>query len=117
MLGRFDDLDGGVVANDGGVIHREWDLRQAETAVVLRVGGARDFEHGYHGHGVVSRHVAVPQIDVEEGSQVTGEPARLNADGAAGDGPFGAVLRNGLSAACEGDLSAHRLGRSGAVAL
>ena len=114
VLRRFDDLDGGVVANPGGVIHGEWHLRQAETAVVLQVVGSRDFEHRHHRHGVVSRHVAVPQIDVEECGGVTGKPARLDPDGAAGDGPLGAIFRNGYSAACEErDLSAHGFGTRG----
>ena len=45
----FHDLDGSVVANVGGEVCGEWDLREAEAARVWFFTWTGDFEHGYHG--------------------------------------------------------------------
>lgn len=39
MLGYFDDLDGGIVADGGGEVGGQGHLRQAKGAVVGEVGG------------------------------------------------------------------------------
>jgi hypothetical protein len=100
MLRQFDDLDRRVVADLEGEVRRQRDLRQAEGAVVLRVGGPDDAEDGDRGVAVVERLVAVAHVEVELRVGVAGEPAGLDGDGAALDGPFGAVGGGGQAAAC-----------------
>lgn len=56
-------------------------------------------EHGQHGVAVVKGLVAETHVDVEEGEGVAGEPARLDGDGAAFEGPFCAVGGCGHAAA------------------
>ena len=50
---------------------------------------------------VVEGLIAVAHVYVEERERVTREPTRLEADGAAADGPFGAVFGGGHAAAYE----------------
>lgn len=99
MLRRLDDLDGGVVPNVGREIGRQRHLRKAPAALVLLIAGTRDLEDWQHGEGVVEWDGACAEVDVEEGGRVAGKPAGLDADGAAGDGPEGAVRGDGHAAA------------------
>lgn len=87
MLRRLHHLNGCIIAYLRRVIRRQGHLREAEAAVVLLVRRAEDLEDLLHGEGVVLWNGAFAQVDVEEGGGVAGEPAGLDADGAAGDGP------------------------------
>lgn len=87
MLCGLNDLDGRIVAHLGGEVGREGHLRQTETPVVLHVAGTEDLEDWLHGEGVVRRDAPGTQVDVEESGGMAGEPAGLDPDGAAGDGP------------------------------
>jgi len=102
VLGYFDDLDGGIVADGGGEVGGQGHLRQAKGAVVGEVGGAGDLEDGQHDVRVVERLVAVAHVDVEHGERVALEPARLDGHGTAFERPFGAVAGHGHAAAWEG---------------
>lgn len=53
----------------------------------------------------VGRDGAETEVDVEEGGFVALEPARLNAEGAAGCGPVGTVAGGGDAAALRGRSS------------
>ena len=97
--GGLDDLDGGVVADVDARVDGQRHLRQAEGARVGFGGGADDLEGRHHRVRHVERHGAVAHVDVEEGGRVSGEPAWLDGDGAAFDGPERAVCRGGHAAA------------------
>lgn len=77
-------------------------MGQAECARVWVLCGPCDLEGGHHVEGHVERHLAEAHIDVEEGGGVTLEPAGLDGEGAASDGPFGAVVGHGHTAAWGG---------------
>lgn len=100
MLSRLDDLYRRIVPHDGGVVDRQWHLRETETAIIQCVAGAGDFKHGHHVQGVIEGNGPVAEVDVEEGGGMAGEPARLQPDSTTGDGPFGTVLRDGLASTC-----------------
>ena len=87
MLCRLDDLYGCIVTDFGGEVGWQRHLWQTETPVILHIGGAGDLKDGLHVEGVIQRDGAFAQIDVKECGGVTGEPAGLNTDSAAGDGP------------------------------
>ena len=101
MLRQLNHLNGRILPDDSGVIDRQGDVRETHTARVDGVLRARDLEHGLHDHREVLRQAAVAEVDVYEGRCVAAEPAWLEADGAAADGPEGAVSR-GLHAAAWG---------------
>ena len=84
---RLDHLNGGIPADHGGIIRGQRHLRQTEGAGVRLAGGAGDLEDGLHGQRHVGWEGAVAQVDVEEGGGVALEPAGLDGDGAARDGP------------------------------
>lgn len=91
MLGSLDDLDGGILPHGGGIVGRKRDLGHADAAIVPFIVWARDAEHGLHDQGVVQGRSAVAQVDVDEGLRMATEPARLEADSAPFDRPFGAI--------------------------
>ena len=91
MLSSLDDLDGGVLPHDGGIVGRKRHLGHADAAIVPFIVRARDAEHRLHDQGVVQGRSAVAQVDVDEGLRMAAEPARLDADGAAFYRPLGAI--------------------------
>lgn len=93
-----------IRAQDGRIIRRQRHLRQTNRARVGLLGGPGDLEDGDHGQGEVLRHGAFAQVDVHVGGGVALEPAGLQGDGAAGDGPERAVGREGHAAAWGGGL-------------
>jgi hypothetical protein len=94
MLRRLNDLNRCIVADTRRVVRRQWHLRKTKGAVVLHVRGP------YDGVAVVERLVAVAHVEVELGKGMAGEPAGLDRDGTAFEGPFGAVAGHGHAAAC-----------------
>ena len=93
VLRILDDLYRRIVPFVHSDVGRKRHLRHAEF--LARVGfiiGARDLPHLLHGQRVVAGHGAKAQVDVEEGGAMAGEPARLEGDGAAVNGPVGSVL-------------------------
>ncbi len=72
---------------------------QAECARVWVLCGPYDLEGRHHVEGHVEWDLAEADVDVEEGGGVALEPARLDGEGAALDGPFGAVRGHGHAAA------------------
>ena len=48
MLRSLNDLDRRILADDGGVIGGQWDLRHANAAGVFRVGGPSDGKNRLH---------------------------------------------------------------------
>ena len=102
MLRRLNNLNRRILPHNRRIINRQRYLRDADTAIIRYVVGPHDAKDGLHGQGVVVGHGADAEVDVEEGVGVALEPARLEADGAAADGPFGAVGGHGHSAACVG---------------
>lgn len=95
MLRSLHHLNRSILPDYRGEVSRQRHLRQADRAVVQRVAGTGDAEHGLHDQGVVLRHRAFAQVDVDESAGVALEPARLDTHGAAGHGPFGAVVGQG----------------------
>ena len=92
MLRQLNNLNGRILPDDSRIIDRQGHVRETHTARVDGVLRARDLEHGLHDHREVLRQAAVPEVDVHEGRCVAAEPAWLEADGAAADGPEGAVF-------------------------
>ena len=99
MHRRLDDLNGCLVAGLNGGVGREGHLRQTDGAWVGVPGGADDLEGRHHVEGHVERDLAEAHVDVEEGGGVALEPAGLDGDGAAADGPFGSIGGGGHTAA------------------
>ena len=104
MYRRLDHLNGSVIAHVDSLVGGEGNLRETEGAGVRVFGGADDLEDGHHGEGHVWRTVvgaagAEAHVHVEEGGGMALEPAGLEGDGAAADGPEGAVCCCGHSAA------------------
>lgn len=97
MLGRLDDLNGGQVARVDIGTDGERYLGEADGSRIGIVGGAEDLEGLDHGVGHVGRAAvggvgAEAEINLHKGRQVAAEPAWLEGDGAAADGPVCAVL-------------------------
>lgn len=92
MLRRLHHLDSRLVANFHTNIRRQRDLRQTEGAGVRVVGRAGDLEGRDDGVAHVLGGLAEAKVDIDQGSLVAREPSGLDCDGAAQDGPFGAVL-------------------------
>ena len=91
MLGCFDDLKGRIVAHLHRRIRRKWQLRKAPSARVGVVRGSKELDT-FHNHiGHVGWDSAEAHVDIDESGAVAGKPARLEGEGAAGDGPFRAV--------------------------
>lgn len=99
MFGSLDHLDRGKVAHFGRYSLREQNLRQTDGAWVGVVGGPHDLERRDHRVAHVRGSPAHAEVDVDKGCGVALEPAGLEGDGTAADGPFGAVLRGGHAAA------------------
>ena len=91
MQRGFNHLDGSVVADFDGRVDGEGHLREAECARVGVLGRADELDAVEHGVGHVRGHGAETHVDVDVGGGVALEPARLEGDGAAFYGPFGAV--------------------------
>jgi hypothetical protein len=110
MNSRLHHLDRRIVPNvRRGYSAREGYLREAEGARVGILRGADDLEDGHEGEGhvwwaVVGAAGAEAHVHVEEGCCMSLEPARLEGDGAALDGPGGAVCGCAHAAAWEGML-------------
>lgn len=109
MLRDFNDLQRDVVADLQAQVRGHADLRDAEGARVHVVGWPDDLE-GVHDRvrHVGGRDVAGAvdaDVDVDKGEAVAGEPAGLDVQTAAVDGPLGAVCGEGHAAALEGLVS------------
>ena len=102
MLRGLNNLNRRILADDGGIVRGQRYLRYADAARVFGVVGPDDAEDRLHDEGVVFRHGAVAEVDIHQGLTVSTEPARLQADGAASDGPFGAIGGHGHAAAWKG---------------
>ena len=102
MHRALDHLNRSIPPFHRRIIRRQRHLRQTKRARVRQARGAGNLEDGHHGQGHVGRERSVAQVDVEEGGGVALEPARLNGDGSAGEGPECAVGREGHAAACAG---------------
>lgn len=93
MNRHLDDLNGDIVADIESLVHRQRDLRQAESARI-RVprwsGDLKGWDHGVGGVEDLGWVEFVPKdshIDVEEGGGMALEPAGLYGDCTAFDGP------------------------------
>ena len=91
VLSSLDDLNGGILPHDGGIVGRKRHLGHADAAIVPFIVRARDAEHGLHDQGVVQGRSAVAQVDVDQGLRMAAEPARLEADGAPFHRPLSAI--------------------------
>lgn len=100
MLRRLNNLNRSIVPHTRRIIRRQRHLRQTKSAIILHIRGSYDGEDGQHRVAVVQWLVAVAHVEVELGEGVAGEPAGLDGDGAAFDGPFCAVGGGGYAAAC-----------------
>ena len=102
MLRQLNHLYRRIGADPGRIVGGQRHLRETEVAVVLLIAGTGDLEDCLHGQGVAGRDGVIAKIDVKEGGGMAGEPAWLNADGAAGNGPEGSICRHWHASACDG---------------
>lgn len=102
MFRRFHDLNGRHVTGLDTDIGRQRHLRQTDSSRVGVVRGTGDLEGGNDRVAHVLGDLAEANVDIEQGRRVAWEPARLESDGAATDGPVGAILRSGHATACAG---------------
>lgn len=101
MLGRLDKLNSSVITRADADVRRQRHLWQAHGTRVRIVRRARDLEGRNDGVAHVFRDLAESEVDVDQGGCVAREPARLEGDCTAADGPFGPVGRSGHTAAWE----------------
>lgn len=99
MTSGLDDLDGSVVAYVDADVGREWDLGKAKGPWVWGDGWTGDLEGRNHGQTHVERCCAQAQVEVDEGRLVAGEPAGLEGDRTALEGPLCSVGAGYCSAA------------------
>lgn len=107
VLGGLDNLDGGLVAGLDVCADGQRNLSETDGAGVGIVGRAEDLEGMDHGVAHVGRAAvnvgagigAKAKIDLKERGEVAAEPAGLEGDGAAANGPVGAVLGDSRAAA------------------
>lgn len=97
MRRQLHDLDRRIVARLDSKVGRHLHLRQAQRPRVGPVRRAQQLPRGLEVVGEVQRSsvgpVRVqPDVDIQEGGGVAGEPAGLEGDGAACRGPVGPVL-------------------------
>lgn len=97
MLGRFNKLNGGIVTRADADIGRQRHLGQTHSTRVRVVGRAADLEWWNDWVAHVRWDLAETHIDVDQGSRMTREPARLEGNSTAADRPFGSVSRSGHS--------------------
>ena len=64
MLGQFNDLNSGVIADLGLIACWKRHLGKTEGAVVLGIGRTGDLEDGQHGVGEVQWFIAVAHVDI-----------------------------------------------------
>ena len=102
---RLDDLDRRVVADLDRRINGEGDLRETECSWIRVLGRADELDAVEHRIRHVGWDGAEPEIDVDVGGGVALEPAGLEGDGAAFDGPFRAVGRGREAAAWKRERS------------
>lgn len=91
MLGRLNDLDRSMIAWAHADVGRQRDLWQADRARIRVIGRAVDLEGRDHGVAHIRGHRSQTQVDVDERCRMTLEPARLESDRTAADGPFSSV--------------------------
>jgi hypothetical protein len=108
MKRRLHDLNRRIIPDIDRRVRREGHLWEAESARVRVLVGPDDLEYAGHGEGHVGGTAAgtvgaEAEIDVEEGGGMALEPAGLYGDGAAFEGPQGAVGGCGHAAAWEGE--------------
>ena len=99
MFRRLHDLNGRQVARLDADVGRQRHLRQTDSSRVGVVRGTGDLEGGNDRVAHVLGDFAEANVDIEQGRRVAWEPARLDSDGTATDGPVGAILRSGHSTA------------------
>lgn len=95
MQRNLNHLNRRIVPRLDGKVCRQRQVRQTESSWVRIPARADNLEDGCDGEGEVLRVVAQVHVDVEEGRWVAGVPAGDDAEGAAANGPFGAVLADG----------------------
>lgn len=93
MNSGFNDLDRRVVANVDGDVGRERNLREADCSWVRIVRWTDDLERGNHRVAHVRRDSSQSQVDVDQCRLVSLEPAWLERDRSATNGPFGSIRR------------------------
>lgn len=103
MLGRLNQLDCGVVTRADGDIGRQRHLWQTHSPGVRIVGRADDEEGRDDGVAHIFRDFAEAEIDVDQGSGMAWEPARLEGDSTAADGPLSSVGRPGHTTALKNE--------------
>ena len=100
MLRCLHDLNRRKIANLVSNLRRQRDLGHAEGAGVGVVGRAGDLEGRDDRVAHVLGDLAETHVDVDQSRQMAWEPAGLDGNGAAGDGPLGAVARGRHATAC-----------------
>ncbi len=100
MFRRFYDLNGRHITGLDTDIGRQRHLGQTDSSWVRVVRGTGDLEGRNDGVAHVFGDLAEANVDIDQGRRVAWEPARLESDGAATDGPVGAILRSGHATAC-----------------
>lgn len=96
---RLNDLDSRFVADVDSDIGGQRHLRQTKCTRVWVIGRAGDLKRRHDGVAHVLGHRTETDIDINQGSRVTREPAGLNGDCSTANGPFGAVGGRGHASA------------------
>lgn len=99
VFGHLNDLDRRLVADVDTDIGRQGHLRQTECPRVWVVGRADNLERRHDRVAHVLRRLPEAQVDVDQGPRMAREPAGLDSDCSAADGPLGAVGGRGHASA------------------
>lgn len=101
MLGGLDQLNCGIVARADGDIGRQGHLGQTHGTGVRVIGRADDLEGWDNRVAHVVGDFTEAEVDIDQGSGVAWEPARLEGDSTTADGPLGTVGRPGHTTTLE----------------
>lgn len=100
MLRRQNHLNRRIITHIHRMPRRQRHLRETDCPRIRQVTGPLEGKRLDHGVAHVGRDGAEAHVHVDEAGGVAWEPAGLEGDGAAADGPVGAVGRGGHAAAC-----------------
>lgn len=101
MFGRLDYLNSRIITGANTNVGRQGHLWQTHSARVRVVGRTDDLEWLNDRVAHVLWDLAESEVNIDQGSGMTWEPARLEGKSTTADGPFGSVGRSGHSTTWE----------------
>lgn len=93
VLGNLHNLNRSQITGLDTDVGGQWYLRQADSSRVRIIRRTGNLEGRHHWVAHVLGNLAEANVDVYQGRRMAREPARLQSDGAATDGPVSAVCR------------------------